>query len=165
MLNKYFFLEVNLAYTDIVGGSWRVVKEKGRVMMRNYTPVLFVVALGIFGLRVMSAVNQQPGSLYTIPAHTNFFVAVDKDGVPLLDEDIKKNIRLIQGSKTLQAAGLTKQINAGATVRIFNDSAVAFYRQTTKNIPYFILRNCPVSTPKAVKVGNVRCYLVNPMAS
>ncbi len=134
-------------------------------MMRNYTPVLFVIALGIFGLRIMSAVNQQGGSLYTIPAHRNFFVVVDKDGIPLFDEDIKKNIRLIQGSKTLQTVGLGKQIVAGATVRIFNDSAVAFYRQTSKNIPYFILRNCPVSTPKVVKIGNVRCYLVNPMAS
>jgi hypothetical protein len=134
-------------------------------MMRNYTPVLFVIALGIFGLRIMSAINLQPGSLYTIPEHKNFFVVVDKAGIPLFDEDIKKNIRLIQGSKTLHAAGLSKQVNAGATVRIFNDTAVAFYRQTSKNIPYFILRNCPVSTPKAVKIGNVRCYLVNPMAS
>ncbi|MFA5305835.1 MAG: hypothetical protein WC365_00115 [Candidatus Babeliales bacterium] len=134
-------------------------------MMRNYTPVLFVVALGIFGLRIMSAINLRPGSLYTIPSHKSFFVVVDRDGIPLFDEDIKKNIQSIRGSKTLQAVGLAKQVVVGATVRVFNDTSVAFYRKTSKNIPYFILRNCPVSTPKAIKVGNIRCYIVDPMAS
>ncbi len=134
-------------------------------MIKNYTPVLFVVALGIFGLRIMSAVSQQGGTLYTIRAGEVFYVLVDKGGFPLFEEDMKKNTRLIQGSKTLRAAGLAKQVVVGSTVRVFNDTSVAFYRQTSKNIPYFVLRNCPIQTPKAVRVGNVRCYLIDPMAS
>ena len=134
-------------------------------MIKNYTPILFMVALVIFGLRIMSAINQPGGTLYTIPARKVFYVLVDKGGTPLFEEDMKKNIRLIQGSKTLQAAGMAKQVATGSTVRVFSDTSVAFYRKTSKNIPYFVLRNCPVQTPKAVRVGNVRCYLIDPMAS
>jgi hypothetical protein len=140
-------------------------------MTKYLTPILFTVALGIFGLRVINAVNRQAhipkeGSLYTAQMGKHFFVLVNQKGEVLFEDDIAKNMSLIRGSLTASAVGLDKQLAATVgQMRISRDSGLEGFLGLHKPLLYITLRNCPMPTKAGarIKVGSVRCYFTDPM--